>query len=81
MRWKMENPDKVLNIVQGQYEGLVSIYTEQLKQLETAGILTIISNEEGRPSSVRFKHNNKNVQALFDTVPQVLKYNLNDNAL
>ena len=30
MRWKMENPDKVGNIVQGSFQGLQDIYTPRL---------------------------------------------------
>ena len=58
MRYKMENPDKVLNIVKGQYEGLVDIYTEHLKSLEAAGILQIKPGNSGKPEAVVFKHNN-----------------------
>lgn len=81
VRWKMENPDKVLNIVKGQYEGLVGIYTDHLRQLESEGILSIKSNNEGQPEALLFRRNNESVQALFDTVPKVLKYNLNDSAI
>ena len=41
MRWKMENPNKVKNIVDGQLEHLFEIYAPHLKKLEENNIVTI----------------------------------------
>jgi hypothetical protein len=35
MRWKMENPNKVMNIVEGSYDGLLDLYTPRLEKLGT----------------------------------------------
>ena len=34
MKWKMENPNKVSNLVSGSYEGLVELYLPFLRDLE-----------------------------------------------
>ena len=50
MRWKMENPDKVKNIVEGSLEGLKELYKPNLLEMESKGILTL----DG--SKIRFNH-------------------------
>jgi len=39
MRLKMENPNKVKNIVLGSYEGLNSLYLKRLQALENQGLV------------------------------------------
>ena len=52
MKYKMENPNKVMNIVVGNYEALKEIYTPFLKELEKEEIISFIGDEEIK---VKFK--------------------------
>lgn len=52
MKYKMENPNKVMNIVEGNYEALKEIYTPFLKELEKEEIISFIGDEEIK---VKFK--------------------------
>lgn len=38
MRWKMENPDKVKNIVEGSLDGLKDLYKPYFADMESKGI-------------------------------------------
>lgn len=63
MRFKMENPDKVRNIVQGSYEGLNQLYGAHSLRMLNLHELGIV-----RPSGdkLHVQHSNKNLQYLFD---------------
>ena len=39
MRFKMENPNKVKNVVLGSFDAMNSLYMPRLKQLEKKGII------------------------------------------
>ena len=41
MKYKMENPNKVKNIVEGQEDQLVEIYEPFLRELESEGIIRL----------------------------------------
>ena len=45
MRWKMENPNKVLNLVEGSYGALLDLYMPQINELSEKGILNMHKNE------------------------------------
>jgi|DEB0MinimDraft_12_1074336.scaffolds.fasta_scaffold302327_1 hypothetical protein len=62
MRWKMENPNKVKNIVIGSYEGLTDLYLPQLLELQNKGILKLITSEgSDRPNKLVFNHKRENL--------------------
>jgi len=57
MRWKMENPNKVKNIVLGSLAGLHEIYIPRLQKSEEEGFLKIIEwNEDDTPKLIQFRH-------------------------
>ena len=50
MKFKMENPDKVRNIVVGSFEGLKGLYgpgSERLRRLQDDGIVTVGQAKDG----------------------------------
>ena len=50
MKFKMENPNKVKNIVIGSFDGLNSLYghdSARLKLLESQGIVTLEKDQDG----------------------------------
>lgn len=79
MKLKMENPDKVRNIVIGSYDGLNSLYgaqSERMKKLERLGIVR--PKEEDKFELV---HSQKNLQYLFENVPASLKKGMKANVI
>ncbi len=48
MRFKLENPNKVRNVVLGSFDSLNEIYLPRLKLMEKDGLVEQISNEEFR---------------------------------
>ena len=61
MRWKMENPDKVKNLVIGSFKPLVEMYTPFLAELESQGILQTIKSDDGLISHLVFTHKAPNL--------------------
>ena len=50
MKFKMENPDKVKNIVIGSFQGLNLLYgrdSQRLKHLESKGVVSLGTDDEG----------------------------------
>jgi hypothetical protein len=45
MKFKMENPNKVSNIVKGSLDGLNELYIPRLKMLEEIGIVTFTEDQ------------------------------------
>lgn len=73
MRWKMENPNKVKNIVEGQEERLRDVYEPIVKEMETQGLVRIEKDGE-RISSLRVVQTESNLQHMFSSgLPPVLK--------
>ena len=60
MRWKMENANKVKNIVDGSYEGLVDLYSPLILEMEQDGILYTIKDGLGKISAIKFRHKRDN---------------------
>ena len=82
MRWKMENPDKVKNIVQGSFDGLQAIYGPRLLDYSKQGLLRIVeTNADDTPKLVQFRHSTENLQQMFDRVPSVLKWQMKESVL
>ena len=78
MRWKMENPNKVTNIVKGQIEGLSKIYRPLLEELQSEEIITLHELDDG--VTIRFKsRNDEKLQQMFDRVPRNLKWQMKDS--
>ncbi len=46
MKMKMENPNKVKNIVLGSYDGLNSIYQPRLDALNNQGLISKVNDDE-----------------------------------
>lgn len=46
MKLKLENPNKVKNVVIGSFDSLNELYLPRLKQLEKEGIVIQVSDEE-----------------------------------
>jgi translocator assembly and maintenance protein 41 len=55
MRWKMENPDKVKNIVEGSLDGLIELYKPNLLEMENKGILSL------NGSKIKFNHKDEHL--------------------
>ena len=70
MRWKMENPNKVRNIVQGSFEQFQHVYGPRLQKLEKSELLKIDydeNDEVGQIKSIKFtKLNMEKLQHMFD---------------
>jgi hypothetical protein len=79
MRFKMENPDKVKNIVQGSYEGLSHLYGKNSLRMLTLQEKGIVKPEE--PDIFKLLHCNQNLQYLFDNIPAKLKKGMKDSVL
>jgi DNA-directed RNA polymerase beta subunit len=50
MKFKMENPDKVRNIVVGSFEGLKGLYgpgSDRLRRLQDDGIVSVGQEKDG----------------------------------
>jgi DNA-directed RNA polymerase beta subunit len=50
MKFKMENPDKVRNIVVGSFEGLKGLYgpgSDRLRRLQNDGIVSVGQEKDG----------------------------------
>ena len=62
MRWKFENANKVKNIVEGSYDGLLEEYLPLLKQYEEEGLIHLITEKDKDvPSAVWFRHSRENL--------------------
>ena len=73
MRFKMENPQKVKNIVTGSFTGLSELYgprSSRVRALEKRGIVKVSD------SHIQLLHTNGNLQYLFDNVPEAVKKGL-----
>ncbi|CDW81185.1 UNKNOWN [Stylonychia lemnae] len=68
MRFKMENPNKVKNVVLGSFDLLNEVYQPRLKNLVNDGILEQVDSE-----MFKMKASTTNVQYLFDRIPDRLK--------
>ena len=77
MIFKMENPDKVKNIVSAQIDFLWDIYSPILKKFEEAGWLKIVDNSR----NIFFKHNRQTLQEMLDAVPDSIKSEMNQKAI
>jgi hypothetical protein len=58
MSFKMENPNKVRNIVIGSFDGLNALYLSRLKELEKIGLATQIEEEKFKVSTLYKFYNN-----------------------
>jgi len=50
MKFKMENPDKVRNIVVGSFEGLMGLYgpgSERMRRLQDDGVVSVGQEKDG----------------------------------
>ncbi len=77
MRFKMENPNKVKNIVAGSMQGLYELYGPQssrMKALENQGLVKT-------GETMQILHTNKNLQYLFDNIPFSVKRGLKESVL
>lgn len=71
MKFKMENPNKMRNIVIGSFDGLNSLYgpdSARMKNLASSGIVKQVEGDK-----FELLHCNKNLQYLFDNVLASLK--------
>jgi len=78
MRFKMENPQKVKNIVTGSFAGLSELYgpkSARVRALEKRGIVKVTD------SHIQLLHTNGNLQYLFDNVPEAVKKGLKSSVL
>ena len=70
MRWKFENANKVKNIVEGSFEGLMTEYVPILRQYEDEGLIHLIYEKDSDvPNAVWFRHSRENLQTMFDRIP------------
>ena len=76
MKMKMENPDKIANLVKGQQTQLNEIYLPLLLEIQENGLIKFENC-----GHVHFERSNKNVQQLLDDIPQTLKIGLKKSAL
>jgi mitochondrial translocator assembly and maintenance protein 41 len=81
MRWKMENPNKVKNIVLGQLEGLNDLYLPFMRELQDRNVVQLVKSEDHQLPDVKIFHKKDNLQLLFDKVPHNIKYNMKDSVL
>lgn len=79
MRWKMENPNKVRNILDGNFEGLQNLYQSRIADYEKRGIIKVLEQENDLIRKIRFKHTNDIAQQMFNQVPDVIKYNMKED--
>ena len=71
MKYKMENPNKIGNLVEGSFKELTDLYLPLLLELQA---------EEQDPAvkllddgKVKLRHSSKAQQKLFDRIPESLK--------
>eukprot|EP00347_Sterkiella_histriomuscorum_P008238 403345852 len=76
MRMKMENPNKVKNVVIGSFDQLNEVYMPRLKQLEKNGYIEQIDEHE-----FKIRPNAQNVQHLFDNIPNKLKTGMKESVV
>ena len=82
MRWKFENANKVKNIVEGSYDGLLEEYLPLLRQYEEEGLIHLITEKDSEiPTAVWFRHSRENLQTMFDRIPQNVKFGMKDSVL
>jgi hypothetical protein len=84
MRWKFENSNKVKNIVEGSYDGLLEEYMPILRQYEEEGLIHLIpdkKDENSAPVAVWFRHSRENLQTMFDRIPRNIRDEMKDSIL
>ena len=72
MQYKMENPDKIINLVKGSMDGLTDLYLPKLLEMQ-AESNAFRFNDDGK---VMPRHSNAVCQKLFDGIPDSLKSGL-----
>lgn len=67
MRWKMENPHKVRNIVDGQYDRLLELYSPVLREFADRELVRVQEEDsQGRVKRIEVVQTEKTLQELFD---------------
>ena len=72
MKYKMENPNKIRNLVEGSMDALTDLYFPKLLEMQ-AEMNTFRFSDDGK---IMPRHSNKNCQKLFDAIPDSLKSGL-----
>ena len=70
MRYGMENPDKVKNLVAGSFSELTELYLPLLLEMQAEDTPAVKMLDDGK---VRLRHSHKAQQRLFDRIPQSVK--------
>jgi hypothetical protein len=71
----MENPAKVSNIVEGQLDRLLDIYSPILRKFDQNNWIEIqdSDNTTGHVKRIKLRQTEDVLQQMFDTIPQSLK--------
>ena len=75
----MENPNKVRNILDGNFEGLQNLYQSRIADYEKRGFIKVLEQENDLIRKIKFKHSNDIAQEMFNQVPDAVKYNMKED--
>ena len=73
MKYKMENPNKINNLVEGSFKELTDLYLPLLLEMQEEEHPAVRLLDDG---SIKLRHSPRAQQKIFDHIPDSLKRGL-----